>query len=139
MHWMTHFVLPAASPDSYLRWMAFWREIEQKMGERPELEQQASTLAAPFVRDEIAGYLSAVVIPAIVDQARRATAAGELSVEPAFDGDQEVLERGLDYVAKRGAFLTPEICRAMDVEPLEPKLAELRNRVLESLRHQLQG
>lgn len=133
---MTLFHLPDAPPSSYLRWLAFWREVEQRMVERPSLEAAASRVSAPFLNDEVAQTISGVLVPRIVEQAREAASADRRTVAPTIEADPEVMSQVTRYVRRRLAFLTPDVCRAMDVEPLEPTLARLRDSVLEALEKQ---
>src|SRR3954463_3713176 len=50
--------LPQADPAVYLEWMAYWRDIERRMIERPALEAFASRESAPFLRDPISDWIS---------------------------------------------------------------------------------
>jgi hypothetical protein len=130
-------VLPEASPEQYLRWMAFWREVEQKVGERPSLQTLAAREAAPFLGDPVADYLSSTVSE-IAHQASAARDQGRAAVAPEVEGPPDLLIEASSYVARRGAWLSQfKVAEAMGIDPLEPELVELRRRVVEAIRNQL--
>jgi hypothetical protein len=134
---VARFVLPEASPSSYLRWLAFWREVEQRMIERPSLEAAASAASAPFISDEVARTISSELVPSLVEQARLAESNGEGRVAPVLEVERQAMANAVGYVRRRTGFLTPETCKAMGVEPLEPSLVRLRDSVVQSLEQQL--
>src|SRR5438094_2147989 len=70
-------VLPPAPPDHYMRWMAFWREVEQQMLRSPSLEEFASAQSAPFMHDPVARLLSNVAVTQVTRQAEEAMALGK--------------------------------------------------------------
>jgi hypothetical protein len=129
--------LPEAEPADYLSWMAFWREVEQRVGASPALETMASEESAPFIRDDIARFLSDNIVGAIATQAGEAKQRGDELVTPMLRGNVEIVPRALHDVALRMRWLTDERCRAMGIEPLEPHLVALRLRVLETVLDQL--
>lgn len=135
---MARFLLPEASPTSYLRWLAFWREIEQRMVERPSLEAAASEASAPFISDQVAQTISNTLVPQIVEEARAAETRGDRTVAPALEADHNMVVQAVRYVRSRVAFLTPDVCKAMGVEPLDPALIRLRDAVLQAIEDQLQ-
>jgi hypothetical protein len=130
-------VLPDASPDSYLAWMAFWREVEQKMGESPALAEMAGSESAPFLDDETARITAQVFVPLLIAQVTAAKHAGDSSVAPVIDADPDVLRSAIEVIATRGRWLTDERLTAMGLEPLEPKLVNLRNATIEKVRRQI--
>jgi hypothetical protein len=131
-------VLPPALPARYLSWMAFWREVERKMVENPQLADMAAEEARPFLHDPVADFLSERVVAAISRQAQDARAQGASAVSPVVEGDEATMRQAPEYVAARGRWLQePGVAEAMGIDPLEPDLVELRNEVLASLGAQL--
>jgi hypothetical protein len=128
---------PKASPADYLRWMAFWREVEQKMGESPALEELATSESAGFVRGDVAEFLSGIV-NSVSSQAKDASARGEGTFAPTLVVDEGMFRLGVADFALRIKWLTDERCRAMGIEPLDPSLVQLRTRVLEAVATRLQ-
>ena len=129
--------LPAAPPDDYLRWMAYWREVEQAMADRPALERHASAMSAPFVREPFADHLSGVWVTSIIQQAADAKRTGAESVSPSLEGSAADMLRAADYVERRGRWLhTTVVVEAMGIRPLEPHLVRLRAEAVKSLREQ---
>ena len=126
--------LPAAPPQDYIRWMAFWRDVETKMAQAPRLAEMAGEESAPFVRDPVADFLSKEVVRAIAGQALEAERAGEASVEPVISGDRALLEEGMDYVIRRGGWMAqPGVMEALGVRPLEDDLVTLRMRAVQAV------
>jgi hypothetical protein len=131
-------VLPPAPPRTYLRWMAFWRTVEQAMLRNPALEDFASGESAPFLEGPVALFLSEVVseISAqaeVAEQERRETVAPELS------GPLEFWEGAADYVEVRGGWLDAQLERGPVAEltglkPLDQECQALRMRVVETVR-----
>jgi hypothetical protein len=133
-------VLPAAPPEGYLRWMAYWREVEQAMAERPALERHASAMSAPFVREPFADHLSGVWVTSIIQQATDAKREGAVAVSPDLEGSPADLLRAADYVERRGRWLhTTVVVEAMGIRPLEPHLVRLRADCVKALRDQVRG
>jgi hypothetical protein len=131
-------VLPPALPSRYLAWMAFWREVERKMIESPQLAKIAAEESRPFLHDPVADFLSERVVGAISRQAHEARARGDAEVSPVIEGEQALVRQALEYVASRGRWLQePGVAEAMGIEPLEPDLVELRNEALASVTVQL--
>ena len=126
---------PEAPPTQYLRWMAYWRQVEALMLSRPALAEHAAEQAAPFIREPIADYLSDVVIPQIIKQASEADRLGRPMVMPVLEVDPELLAKGLDYVARRGAWLLTVAEKS--IPRLAPELVELRARAVEFVKPQL--
>jgi hypothetical protein len=132
--------LPEAPPEHYLRWMVFWRDVELVMGQTPALAEAAAQESAPFVRDEIADFLSREVVGSILSQAREARDSGLATVIPVLVVDRDMLQKGAEYVVARADWLErPGVMEAMGVAPLEEHLAHLRARAIEEVRRQLQG
>src|SRR5439155_21170731 len=90
--------LPAARPDAYLRWVAFWREVEHRMLESPSLEDYATSVSVPFLRGEVAGFVSDVLARQLVDQATRAQGEGKDYVVPRVSGDRRLLTAAKWYI-----------------------------------------
>src|SRR3954468_19913078 len=83
--------LPPADPAVYLEWMAYWRDVERRMIERPALEAFASLESAPFVRDPIADFISDVMAGGVIRQAGAARRLGNAEVAPEIVSDALVL------------------------------------------------
>ena len=123
--------LPPAPPDHYLRWMAYWREVEQAMAARPAFEHHASSVSAPFLRGEVAEYLSGVMCTEIIRQAAEAKRVGALDVRPVVTGGSAILLEAVGTIRRRGRWLDETLSlEAAGVEPLEPELIALRKRAV---------
>jgi hypothetical protein len=130
--------LPPAPPESYLRWMSFWRDVEAHMAENPALLDVASRESAPFAGDAVSEFLSTEVVRAIMAQAGAAHRDGQAEVAPVITGAADLLDRAIDYVERRGQWLATEgVPEAMGIEPLGEDLLGLRQDVLESVRRAL--
>ena len=132
--------LPCVPPDHYLRWLAFWRQVEQAMGARPALERHASTVAAPFLRGEVAEFISTVLVTEIRRQASEAKAAGLPGFAPTIEGPDRLLRDAIDYVRRRGRWIDETVSlELIGVPRLEPELVELRRQVIRTIEDQLDG
>lgn len=135
--------LPAARPDAYLRWVAFWREVEDRMLQSPSLEAYASSMSVPFLRGEVARFVSDVLARQLVDQATRAERQGRDYVVPRITGDRRLLAAAKWYIAERGDWLssssgTTTMAEAMGVPALPSDLVSLRQRVVTALALELE-
>jgi len=135
--------LPAASPGAYLRWVAFWREVEDRMLQSPSLEAYASSMSVPFLRGEVARFVSDVLARQLVDQATRAERQGRDYVVPRITGDRRLLAAAKWYIAERGDWLssssgTTTMAEAMGVPALPSDLVSLRQRVVTALALELE-
>jgi hypothetical protein len=123
--------LPPAPPDHYLRWMAFWREVEQAMATRPAFEHHASSVSAPFLRGAVAEYLSGVMCTEIIRQAVEAKRAGAKDVRPVITGGSDILLEAVETIRRRGRWMDETLSlEAAGVNPLEPEFVELRKRAV---------
>ena len=135
---MATVTLPPAPPEAYLRWMAFWRQVERKMVEHPALEALASRESVPFVRDPVANFISTQLVRQVVNQAAEAQRTGSSVVPLEITGPSELLSEAMDYVGRRASWLEqPGVLEAMDIEPLSSDLLALRANVVRTVREQL--
>jgi hypothetical protein len=126
--------LPPAPPDDYLRWMAFWRQVEQAMAARPALEHYASSVSAPFLQGEIAEFISGVLVTEIIRQAAEARRRGQREVAPVIRASREVLVSVVGYIRRRGRWMEETVSLELaGVDPLEPELLALRKRAIRAL------
>ena len=119
--------LPIAPADDYLRWVAYWRDVETAMLENPGLDHAASSESAPFIQGDVARGLSAI-IQEIREQARVARSEGTWFA-PVAEIEVEHLRRMAEYVTRRGAWLQ-EHANELPFAPLDPDLYPLRQRVV---------
>ena len=130
--------LPSADPAVYLEWMAFWREVEHRMIERPALEAYAARESAPFLRDPIADWISDALAGGIIRQAAAARRGGLPEVAPEISGDPLVLRVAMQYVLLRSHWLDqPDVLEAMGIEPPSATVQSLRESVVDSVAVQL--
>lgn len=124
-HDMTQVRLPEAPTAHYVRWMAYWREVESAMLDRPRIERVASKEAAPFLEGSIARFISAAATD-IMRQARAAEEQGHKTVAPELSAaDPTVFGDVADYLRRRSTWLD-EFGTALGVNPLEEHLRDLR-------------
>src|SRR5438093_10895092 len=106
--------LPRVPPALYLEWVAYWREVEHRMLERPALADHAARESAPFLRDPIADWISDSLVGGIVNQAGAARRAGDGEVAPELQGDALVMREWTRYMRRRADWLDqPGVHRAM--------------------------
>lgn len=130
--------MPPAHPAVYLEWMAYWRDIEGHMVERPALEEFASNQSAPFLRDPIADWISDALVGGIIRQAGTARREGRHQVAPEIAGDALVFGQALRYVVARARWLgMPGIHEAIGIEPPSAEIVALREWTMNSVMVQL--
>jgi hypothetical protein len=130
--------LPHADPAVYLEWMAYWRDIERRMLERPAPEPFDTSAGAPFVRDPIADWISDAMAGGIFRQAGAARRIGAETVAPEVTADPMVLRDAMRYLAARHEWLnSPGMYRAIGIEPPSPDVIALREWALDSITVQL--
>jgi hypothetical protein len=129
------FVLPAAPPQTYLRWMRWWRASERRARERYEGADLACRLA-------LAPHPSAlfwdVIAQDLSRQAGRAKALGRQTVIPRITITNVALVHALGYMDRRQRFLEFGIAEhAMGIAAPDDEFVRLRDRVLQEARRQL--
>jgi hypothetical protein len=130
--------LPHADPSVYLEWMAYWRDIERHMLERPALASFAAQESAPFLQDPIADWISDAMAGGIIRQAGAARRAGCAEVAPEIAGDALVFSEAMRYVVARIEWLAgPGMHEAMHVDPPSPEVIALREWTVNSVTVQL--
>ena len=130
--------LPPAAPSVYLEWMAYWRDVERHMIERPALEVVAAAESAPFVRDPIADFISDTMAGGVIRQAGAARRIGHDVVAPEIVGDALVLREAMRYIVSRLEWLNqPLMHDAMGIEPPSPDVVALREWAFDSITVQL--
>lgn len=129
--------LPLASPERYLEWMRYWREVEAVMLDHPRLAELAGRESgAAFIREPLADYISHELIPQIVDAAEQALPGPAVSPELEVDADRA--QDVVTYIARRTRWLEePGVQKALGVQPLAPRIVDLRMRVLVTVRDQI--
>jgi hypothetical protein len=129
-------VLPAAPPETYLRWMRWWRKTERRARARIERGDLVSRLA-------LAPHPSALLWDVIADdvscQAGVAKRHGRPSVTPRIRTTNLVVVRALGYMDRRQRFLEFGIAERSPLRITRPsaELVELRRRVLHAAARQL--
>jgi len=127
------FALPDAQPELYLRWMAYWREVESQMLAHPAVEEVASREAAPFLRGEVATFISSTV-GTIVELAMAAKQQHQEWITPVIDlPDLQTARTVAEFVERRGAWLDSH-AGSLGIAPLEPELVALRSQAIAMLR-----
>jgi hypothetical protein len=130
--------MPSAPPDLYVRWITWWRTVEQAMLRDPRLEDLASEMSEPFLVGAVALFLSEMA-SSLHDQAVEAESLGLELVEPEVAGPKQFWEEAAQYLDTRSTWLD-SVLNAQpppglaEVEPLEPELRVLRMRLIERVR-----
>jgi hypothetical protein len=130
--------LPEAKPDTYLAWMAFWREVETKMLDRPALEELGSEEAAPFLHGRIARLISDLVREltnqsVLAIEARAGWVTPEIKLPPSAS----VLADVASYLWRRGAWLA-KYASSISIAPVSREVEDLRQRVIGILQYESQ-
>jgi hypothetical protein len=132
---------PAAHPDVYLRWLAYFREVEGAMLEHPQLAELAIRESGPFVSGPAAGFVSSSV-GLLARQARDAQAEGLPQVAPVISANARLLAEALRLVERRNAWLEAQIngrplVEVLGIESLDEAGHALRTAAIEAVRTQL--
>jgi hypothetical protein len=137
-------VLPKAPPDAYLRWIAWWRRVEQAMLERPALARLVASTNEAFLRGPVAEFFSGRLLRDIHAKATAAQRQGQASVTPRVTGTHGLLAGVADHVQRWAEWMDwaleqDRVSRYMDVPPLTGRLRALRDRVVHAIGEQLAG
>jgi hypothetical protein len=132
---------PAARPAVYLRWLAYFREVESAMLVHAGLADLAMKEAGPFVQGETAGFISTTV-GRLASQAREAQAKGSAEVAPIISGNARLLAESLLLVERRNAWLEADVngrplVEVLGIDSLDADGHALRTAAIDSVRHQL--
>jgi hypothetical protein len=130
--------MPSAPPDLYVRWITWWRTVEQAMLRDPRLEDLASEMSEPFLAGAVALFISEMA-SSLHDQAVEAESLGLDLVEPEVAGPMQFWEEAAQYLETRSTWLDRVLSAdpppgLAGVQPLDPKLRVLRVRVIEHVR-----
>jgi hypothetical protein len=133
--------LPAASPSSYLLWTAYWRQVEQAMARRPDLERVASAASAPFLHGEVARFISEHLVRSLAYQAIEALRLSEYEeFSPVLRWARSLLAATPEYVERRARYLQDDADHAaLGIDRLDTDLVSLRARAIAAIREQLAG
>ncbi len=132
---------PAASPNAYLRWLAYFREVEAAMLEHPGLADLALKESGPFLEGPTARLISELV-GVLAQQARSARAEGLPLVAPILSANARLLAESLALAEQRNAWLEAEVSgrplvEVLGIDPLDPEAHALRVAAMENVRRQL--
>jgi hypothetical protein len=131
--------LPEAPPKAYLRWMAYWREVERWMLEHRDLEAAAEVESAPFFHNRVAEFLSREAIPQIVRQAQTARRQGR-RVAPKVEAPPDIMAEAVGYIIRRSRWLQEqELAGLPGMPPLDEEVANIRAKVMAVIQLQLAG
>jgi anti-anti-sigma factor len=122
--------LPAASPHLYLRWVAWWRDVERFAS---GLAQEAVANVGAGPTEPAVERLLPIHIRLIEVQSREAVRRDRGEVRPELTGDPEVFLRSLDYSDKRGEWLLGLARAGLTVPRFPSELMLLRERVVAAI------
>jgi hypothetical protein len=132
---------PSAPPSVYLRWLAYFREVEAAMLAHPGLADLAMKEAGPFVQGETAGFIS-TAIGRLASQAREARAMGLARVTPTISGSARLLAESLLLAERRNAWLEADVngrplVEVLGIDSLDADGHALRTAAIDDVRQQL--
>ena len=128
--------LPVAPPQTYLRWVRWWRQSERRARARIESGDLVSRLA---LIPHPSALLWDVLASDVGRQAGLAKCLGQPSVTPRIRTTNLVLVRAFGYMDRRQRFLETGIAERSPLRIARPsvELVELRRRVLHTAARQL--
>jgi anti-anti-sigma factor len=122
--------LPAASPGLYLRWVAWWRDVERFASGRAR-EAVANVGTGP--NEPAVERLLPIHIRLIEAQARNASRNQRDEVTPELTGDPTLFLKSLDYSTRRGEWLLGLARAGLNVPRFPSELVPLRERVVAAM------
>jgi len=122
--------LPAASPHLYLRWVAWWRDVE---GFAAGLAHEAVANVGTGPTEPAVERLLPIHIRLIEVQAREAFRQGREEVGPELTGEPETFLRSLDYSDRRGDWLLGLARAGLTVPRFPSDVISLRERVVAAI------
>jgi hypothetical protein len=129
--------LPAAHPKTYLRCVAFQRELEAALHELPKVASFAASQGAVFFRDEVADFISGVLVTSIAHQAATAARLRAPCIAPLLVGPADLMARAAELVGRRAAWLTEcDAVEALGVTKLDTVAEDLRRTMIAAFRRQ---
>lgn len=130
--------LPEAAPRDYARWLAVWREVEQRAVDRGWIPGDEVLERAPRAREAVADFLAREVAAEVARQAHAAERAGRGRVAPRVRGDGELLAEALGYLIRWTGWLRePGVPEALGLEPLDEEAARMWRGVLHAFRERV--
>lgn len=135
-------VLPKASPDAYLRWIAWWRRVDQAMMDRPALARLVASTNEALMQGPVAEFFSGRLLRDIGSQAAAAEREGQTTVRPKVTGTDGLLAGAADHVQRWAEWMDwaleqDRVSKYMDVPPLAGRLRALRDRVARAICQQV--
>jgi hypothetical protein len=116
--------------------MAWWRDVEQALSTRPQLERQASEIAAPFFHSNVARFMSKTIAPALTTLALEAMRSEAETCAPVIEGPRSMLRDVVVYMDRRGRWLE-EMSALLGLPPLDTDIARLRRMAMEDIQRQV--
>ena len=126
--------LPRAVSWSYLRWCAFFREVEAAIATRPALVALTALEGVPFVGSRVAEAVSSDVIGEIGRQARRAVRNSLASMVPHLElSSVEARACGRHLARQMDWLRQPGLLHALGIQHLAADEVFLANSVTSAL------
>ncbi len=128
--------LPAASPQTYLRYVEWWREVERFVTEDPAREAAAAAAGGP-VRAMAVQMVAPSQITEVEEQVHAAVRSGVAEVAPDVRGDLAMWRLAMAYGERRREWLARLAEGGEAVPELPPDVERLREQVLAAIRRRL--
>jgi anti-anti-sigma factor len=127
--------LPAASPNAYLTWVTWWRDVEELLGSDLGKVEEAGD-PGPAVGEE-----ARAIVPhhvrLIEDQARVAVEEGEKEISPELSAEPEAWDQWLEYWTMRREWLEALSLRGLPVPEFPEDLVALWQETLDTIEVEL--
>lgn len=124
--------LPAASPNAYLAWVTWWRDVEELLGSdmarSAEVGGETRSTAGPEVDAIVPRH-----VRLLEDQARLAVEEGELEISPQLAAEPAEWDQWLDYWTTRREWLEALALRGLPVPRFPEDLVTLWQQTLETI------
>jgi anti-anti-sigma factor len=122
--------LPAASPDAYLAWARWWRDVEDLLGS--DLAQESEERMRPDARGS-AQWIVPRHVRLLEDQARQALEDGKREIAPELTAESELWDGWLDYWTSRREWLEALALRGLPVPAFPEDLVGLWQETLDTI------